>query len=108
MNETSLPKLTVQEHKANEWNKQFPKGTKVRRYRALYPRREPFDMPFFTAGPAYVVDGHTTVIRLDGFDGCVNIEALEVLEIPEKKEPVKEAPKAVPTAPKINPPKVPA
>lgn len=81
----------------------------MRRYKALYPRREPAET-HLTAGPAYVIGGHTAVVQLEGFSGCVNLEALEVLEVP-KKEPAKEAPKIGtmgPKAPAPNLPKIPA
>lgn len=101
-------KLTPTEAQVSDWNKQYPLGTLVRRYKMMKPLREPAET-HRTISPAFVLGGHTAAVELEGFGGWVALEALEVLEVPEVKpaqtkpvEPVKTVPKPVPqTLPKI-------
>ncbi len=56
------------------FNKSFPIGTPVTRYKAINPLREP--IPTKTRSKAWLLGGHTAVVKVDGIAGGVTIESL--------------------------------
>ena len=63
------------------WNARNPIGTRVTRYKLMYPKAEP-DGIYTTRTAAEVLSGHTAVVWLDGFSGCVALDSLEVASPP--------------------------
>ena len=70
----------------NRWNATYPVGTLVKRYRLMHPRQEPAGC-FKTRLPASVLSGHSAVVWLDGFPGCVDLDSLEVMAEGRKEKP---------------------
>jgi len=66
------------EKQARDWNSKHPAGTPVQRFKLMHPRREPAEKTI-TDGPAWVLSGHSAVVRLKGLTGCYHLDCLEVL-----------------------------
>lgn len=60
------------------WNAKHPTGTRVRRYRLMDPLSEPAEETT-TEGPAWVLSGHSAMVRLKGLTGCYELGCIEVL-----------------------------
>lgn len=71
------------------WNARHPAGTLVK----YWPGRRPGEyVTHTTAGPAYVLSGHSAVIMLVGVAGCVALDHCEAyLPIPDFKKLMKGA-----------------
>jgi hypothetical protein len=60
------------EQQVSNWNAAYPVGTRV--YFDSVRRRQG---EFKTATPAEILGGHTAVVWLEGYTGCVALDALE-------------------------------
>lgn len=58
------------------WNLAHPTGTEVRRYKLMRPRSGDYEVTATTC-PAWLLGGHTAVVKVVGVSGCVAIESLE-------------------------------
>lgn len=59
---------------ADEWNRTYPVGTPVTRYKLINPLREPQQTR--TTSEAWVMGGHSAVVKVEGVSGGVLIESL--------------------------------
>ena len=56
------------------WNASYPIGTPVTRYKLISPLREPVATK--TRSEAWLMGGHTAMIKVDGVAGAVTVESL--------------------------------
>lgn len=71
-----IPNPKVQQHLVDEWNAMHPIGTPVTRYKLIKPLREPEQTK--TRSEAWLVGGHSAVVKVEGVSGGVLIESLVV------------------------------
>lgn len=72
-------------NKIHDWNRDCPIGTFVQRFALMKPRREPQGM-HRTTSTAWLLGGHTAVVMLENFSGCVALDALELVEQEDEQE----------------------
>ena len=82
------PKLkTTQqlEKQCAAWNAKYPIGTRVKFYGVIHNKREDREgIIFTTCSLAQVLGGHTAVVWLDQYVGCVALDALKPFEAGEE------------------------
>lgn len=71
----NIKKITAQ---VEAWNAAHPIGTWVDRYKLMNPRQM-LDKAYRTRSLAEVLGGHTAVVWLEGFSGCVALDSLAPL-----------------------------
>lgn len=70
------PNPKAQQKLVDDWNAKHPIGTKVTRYKLIQPLREPEETT--TRSEAWLMGGHTAVVKVDGVAGGVMVESLKV------------------------------
>jgi len=76
MKQSKIRQFLLQKQ-ADFWNNKNPIGTKVMRYKLIKPLREGVETK--TRSEAWVIGGHSVIVKVDGVAGGVLLESLEVL-----------------------------
>lgn len=73
------PSQKMLERRVREFNERHPVGTPVVTFKLMYPLREPGPRTR-TRTAAFVLEGHSPVVWVEGLGGCVHLDAIQVLK----------------------------
>lgn len=63
------------------WNARYPIGTPVKLFKTILKRPDDLIGTFTTQTPAEILGGHSAVVWVMGYAGCVSLDVCEAVDV---------------------------